>query len=105
MFALSIAHIGRIYNNFLTILCIGCAKRVIIHNLMITIVLTLVLLFYLAPPVYPQTAQTYIDSGSKKHRQGDYRGALQDYTRAIELNPNYADAYYSRGSVYLACFI
>ncbi len=25
-------------------------------------------------------------------------GAIQDYTKAIELNPNYNDAYYNRGS-------
>ncbi|MDA2919073.1 tetratricopeptide repeat protein [Desulfobacterota bacterium AH_259_B03_O07] len=97
MFAPSVAHIEGIYNNFLTILCIGCAKRVIIHNLMISIGLTLVLLFSLVTPIYSQTAQTYIDSGSKKHRQGDYRGAIKDYTKAIEINPKDAEVYYGRG--------
>ena len=27
----------------------------------------------------------------------DYNGAIADYTKAIELNPNYANAYYNRG--------
>ena len=27
----------------------------------------------------------------------DYNGAIADYTKAIELNPNYALAYYNRG--------
>ena len=27
----------------------------------------------------------------------DYNGAISDYTKAIEINPNYAKAYYNRG--------
>ena len=27
----------------------------------------------------------------------DYRGALADYNKAIELDPRFADAYYNRG--------
>ena len=27
----------------------------------------------------------------------DYYGAISDYTKAIELNPNFADAYNNRG--------
>ena len=27
----------------------------------------------------------------------DYRAALVDYDKAIELNPNFADAYFNRG--------
>jgi tetratricopeptide (TPR) repeat protein len=28
----------------------------------------------------------------------DTKGAIADYTKAIELNPQYADAYYNRGN-------
>jgi len=54
------------------------------------IVLTLILLFSLVTPIYPQTPQeqnettfkALLDSGNEKLRKGDYRGALQDYTKA-----------------------
>jgi Tfp pilus assembly protein PilF len=36
-------------------------------------------------------------AGLQKERQNDYRGALIEYDRAIELNPRYADAYVGRG--------
>jgi len=31
---------------------------------------------------------------------GEYHKAIDDYTKAIQLNPNYTDAYYSRGIAY-----
>ncbi|MCH8014820.1 MAG: tetratricopeptide repeat protein, partial [Candidatus Dadabacteria bacterium] len=34
-----------------------------------------------------------------KKNLGDHRGAIQDYNKAIQLNPNYALAYYNRGIV------
>ena len=33
-------------------------------------------------------------------KKGDYDLALEDYNKVIELNPNYAEAYYSRGMAY-----
>ena len=36
--------------------------------------------------------------GNTKYYLGDYKGAITDYTQAIRLNPDYADAYYNRGN-------
>ena len=33
---------------------------------------------------------------------GDNRGAIEDFTRAIELNSHYGDAYYNRGMTKLS---
>ena len=44
-----------------------------------------------------QTAEDYNNRGSAKGNLQDYKGAIADYTKAIELNPNYAYAYYNRG--------
>ena len=38
---------------------------------------------------------------SPDNKQDEYRSAIDHYTKAMELNPEYAEAYYSRGSTYL----
>jgi len=48
---------------------------------------------------YAKTAEDYFNSGNAKHDLNDYKGAIQDYNKAIELKPNYAKAYYGRGIV------
>ncbi|MCX8194741.1 MAG: tetratricopeptide repeat protein [Candidatus Micrarchaeota archaeon] len=40
---------------------------------------------------------SYSNRGVAKFSLGDYIGAIEDFTKAIELNPNYAEAYYNRG--------
>ena len=46
---------------------------------------------------YSQTAIDYFNSGFKKGKSEDFTGAIVDYTKAIELNPKYGEAYYFRG--------
>ena len=44
-----------------------------------------------------QTVQEYINSARTKLDLGDYTGAIQDYNKAIELNPDDGFAYEMRG--------
>ena len=46
---------------------------------------------------YSQTAKEYFDRGIAKYNLHDNRGAIVDYTKAIEINPEYAEAYHNRG--------
>ena len=46
---------------------------------------------------YIQSAEEYLVIGNEKLVNKNYSGAIEDFTKAIELNPNYADAYYNRG--------
>ncbi len=53
---------------------------------------------------FSETAQAesaifYYNRGIDKKDSGDYYGAISDYTKAIEINPRYAEAYNNRGSV------
>ena len=43
------------------------------------------------------SAETYFMWGYTKYQQGDYEGAISDYTKSIRLKPDFAIAYYNRG--------
>ncbi len=46
------------------------------------------------------SAKEYVDRGYEKERKQDFAGALEDYSKAIEIDSKFADAYYNRGSLY-----
>src|ERR1700752_2228864 len=46
---------------------------------------------------YGQTAQEYFKQGNQKYLKNDFGAADKDFTKAIELNPKYIDAYINRG--------
>ena len=45
-------------------------------------------------------ASFYFDRALNYERVDDYENAIQDYDRAIQLDPSYASAYYNRGYSY-----
>jgi len=46
-----------------------------------------------------QTPEEYFFSGFDKTKISDWKGALQDFNKAIELNPNFEEAYVGRAIV------
>jgi tetratricopeptide (TPR) repeat protein len=46
---------------------------------------------------FGQTAEEYYNKAEKKYELQDYKGAIVEYTKAIQLNPTNVDAYYNRG--------
>ncbi|MDE0689339.1 MAG: tetratricopeptide repeat protein [Candidatus Poribacteria bacterium] len=48
-----------------------------------------------------ECAETYYNRGLAHSKKGELERAIADYTKAIELKPDYADAYYSRGGTFL----
>ena len=52
----------------------------------------------IAQGVYnPGAAIIYFKSGGDKYNLKDYKGAIRDYDKAIELDSKYAEAYFERG--------
>ena len=56
----------------------------------------LLLLAYSLPA--QSTAKDFLDSGNEKRNAGNYGAAIADYSRAIELNPSLALAYFYRAN-------
>ena len=48
--------------------------------------------------VYAKTSAFFYNRGSDKAEQGDHYGAISDYTKAIEIDPQNDDAFYNRGN-------
>ena len=48
-----------------------------------------------------ELANKYYNRGIAHSKNGDYDCAIKDYTQAIALKPDYADAYYRRSKAWL----
>src|SRR5690349_8962823 len=53
--------------------------------------------FYLNPPVTKNDKDAYGARAAIKYDRKDYRGALEDYSQDLRLNPESASSYYNRG--------
>ena len=59
--------------------------------------LLILFIFFFSYTTYSQTAEEYYIKGVEKAGNGDYEGAITDWTKAIEIDPKYVNAYYNRG--------
>ena len=48
----------------------------------------------------PQKARSYYGRGNAYFDKGNISQAISDYAKAIEINPEYVDAYYNQGNAY-----
>jgi len=72
--------------------------RLFLLRITITLLSILILICYTTLPINAQnSAEEYFISGVGKLASGDYQGAINDFNKAIEINPKDADAYYNRG--------
>ena len=48
-----------------------------------------------------ECAETHYNRGLTHSKNGELDKAIENYTKAIELKPDYGDAYYNRGGAFL----
>jgi tetratricopeptide (TPR) repeat protein len=46
-----------------------------------------------------ERSEVYYNRGLSKARTGDTKSAIEDYNKAIALNPTYHEAYFTRGMI------
>lgn len=73
----------------------------IIHYLTANSALFLCLGITSCPDDDSDTASEFFARGYAYMRGGNYRSALKDFTKAIEVNPEHQDAYLQRSSIFL----
>ena len=56
------------------------------------------LMLSLPKKVNAESAVFYYNRGNDKGKRGDYYGAIADYTKAIEINPQFEKPYNNRGT-------
>ena len=47
--------------------------------------------------VFAKSKEFYIDRGKSKQKTNDYKGAIEDFTKAIKFNPKDVAAFFLRG--------
>jgi len=70
-------------------------------KIMISVFLAITCLNSVALSQTKKNASVWFQSGKEKVDNKDYYGAVEDFTRAIEMKPDFAKAYYHRGRAYL----
>ena len=77
----------------------------LIFSILAVILIFIIIVFYIGLTVQTgsesqPTAKQYFDMGVSNLVPNQYEKAIDDFTKAIELNPRYFDAYWQRASAY-----
>ena len=77
----------------------------LIFSILAVILIFIIIVFYIGLTVQTgsesqPTAKLYFDMGVSNLVPNQYEKAIDDFTKAIELNPRYFDAYWQRASAY-----
>ena len=59
--------------------------------------LVLAFLLSISTSIWSQNYDSFFTKGNKEFDQKDYKSAIADYTKAIEINPKLTEAYCNRG--------
>src|SRR5687768_15839808 len=70
-----------------------------IYAKVVTLVLSVFLLGLVSNGQERQTAEDYLESSQSYIRKGELDTALQEINKAIELKPDYLDAYFVRAAI------
>ena len=65
-------------------------------------VLLLSILFTISLSVFSQDSKEFFKQGQSKYNAGDYKAAIEFYTKAIEADPKNLDAVLQRGFAYVS---
>ncbi|MCD4736944.1 MAG: tetratricopeptide repeat protein, partial [Bacteroidales bacterium] len=71
-------------------------NREIVSILRITKFLVFTMFLILCVSCRQQNAHHHFKNGNAKFKLGNYQGAIEDYSKAINLNKTFKEAYYSR---------
>ena len=61
-----------------------------------------VLMLIFSITVFGQTSQEFLESGTAKHKEHNFKGAIKDYSKAIKADKKNKEAYFNRGTCELA---
>jgi len=70
------------------------------HNIFLTLLTTLLFLVFTWSPVHAETPKQSYEKGYERHMKSNYLDAAKYYTKAINGNPSYAQAYQMRAAAY-----
>ena len=60
------------------------------------VIVSLLLASFFCTKTYSQSSNDHFNRGFAKHQAKDYKTAISEYSKAIEVNPNDTNAYYNR---------